>query len=306
MQSVQILSNLNYPIGKVINQELQSSKHTQIAVAFLKNSGIKVIEQSLEKSLSNGGIFEIIVGLDFKTTDPKAMKFFIDLQQKNRNVSFFCYGDRKENKNNTVFHPKIYLFKNKQQNTSIVGSTNLTAGGLLSNFEVNTIFSEKNPIYYSQLQAIYNSIKYTDSLFIPDDEYLYQYSDVFRSFEENEKKANKDKEIQKVIREIENREKILPNAVPSLNKMITEFMQKKLKDGIIDVNISEIYQHLETKIKDPIFIGRFKLDTFRNTVRGEINHNEASVESKRSMKLFERVGRGIYRLTENGKNYKGR
>jgi HKD family nuclease len=39
--SIQINSNLNYPIGKIINQELQNSVETQIAVAFLKKSGIR-------------------------------------------------------------------------------------------------------------------------------------------------------------------------------------------------------------------------------------------------------------------------
>lgn len=306
MQSIQILSNLNYPIGKIINEELRSSQNSQIAVAFLKHSGIKVIQKALEHSLENGGAFEIIAGLDFKTTDPKAMKFFIDLQQKSKNVNFFCYGDRKENKTNIVFHPKIYLFQNEKQSTSIVGSTNLTGGGLLSNFEVNTIFSETKPIYHSQLQAIYNSIKYTDSIFIPNDEYLSRYSDVFRSFENNEQKAIRDKSIQKIIKDIEEREKILPNAVPSINKMIVEFMNTQLSNNIINVKIEEIYQYLEKRIQDPIFNGKFKLDTFRNTIRGEINHNELTVTTKRSMQLYERVGRGIYRLTENGKNYQGR
>lgn len=306
MQSVQILSNLNYPIGKIINQELTQSIQSQIAVAFLKNSGVKVIQKSLENSLNNGGSFELIAGLDFKTTDPYAMKFFIDLKQQNANVHFFCYGDKKDNKTNIVFHPKIYLFKNHKETTSIVGSTNLTRGGLLSNFEVNTIFTEKNPLYYSQLQAIYNSVKFTDSLFIPDDEYLYHYSDIFKSFQQNGEKAKKDKGIQKIIQQIQEHEQTLPNAIPSINKMIVDFMKNQLEKNIIDVSINQIYEHLESRIADPVFDGKFKLDTFRNTVRGEINHNELSVHTKRSMKLFERVDRGVYRLTELGKQYKGR
>ena len=40
MANIQIISNLNYPIGKIINQELQNAINTQIAVAFLKYSGV--------------------------------------------------------------------------------------------------------------------------------------------------------------------------------------------------------------------------------------------------------------------------
>jgi len=86
---VQILSNRDYPIGKIINQELEHSDSTHIAVAFLKSSGIKVIQDSLMMSLEKGAEFELIVGLDFKTTDPMAMKFFIDLHRQNKKVHFY-------------------------------------------------------------------------------------------------------------------------------------------------------------------------------------------------------------------------
>ena len=61
MQSVQILSNLNYPIGRIINQELEHSIDTRISVAFLKQTGVKYIEDSLLKSLEKGGSFEILL-----------------------------------------------------------------------------------------------------------------------------------------------------------------------------------------------------------------------------------------------------
>ena len=41
--SIQILSNLNYPVGNIISQELQNADSARIAVAFLKYSGLKVI-----------------------------------------------------------------------------------------------------------------------------------------------------------------------------------------------------------------------------------------------------------------------
>ena len=36
--AIQILSNLNYPIGNIINQELQNANSAKMAVAFLKYS----------------------------------------------------------------------------------------------------------------------------------------------------------------------------------------------------------------------------------------------------------------------------
>ena len=306
MQSVQIMSNLNYPIGKVINQELQHSSQTQIAVAFLKYSGIKIIQESLSLSLEKGGSFELIAGLDFKTTDPIAMKFFLDLKRQNPKVKFYCYGDKGKNKTDIVFHPKIYLFKNEKEHSSIIGSANLTGGGLTTNFEVNTIFNEKSPVYYSQLQAIYNSIKYTDTLFVPDEEYLSQYSDVFKAFEKNEESARKDKGLKKVIDKISEREQNLPGTVPSIKMMIIDFMKQQKSAGQDFVQLSDIYNALENRVNTSEYANSFKMDTFRNTIRGELNHNELENSEPRSLHLFKREEKGMYSLTENGEKYRGR
>ena len=182
--AVQILSNLNYPIGNIINQELQNANSAKMAVAFLKYSGVQVIEQALNNCLKNNGNIEIIVGLDFKTTDPQSMHYFIQLQKQVSNLKFYCYGDKEANKTNVVFHPKIYLFEKGRETTGIVGSTNLTRGGLLTNFEVNVVIKETKPLYFSQLEAIYNSVKFTDSVFSPDEEYLAGYSEVYKLFTE--------------------------------------------------------------------------------------------------------------------------
>lgn len=300
------MSNLNYPIGKVINQELQHSSQTQIAVAFLKYSGVKVIQESLTLSLEKGGSFELIAGLDFKTTDPIAMKFFLDLKRQNPKVKFYCYGDKGKNKTDIVFHPKIYLFKNEREHSSIIGSANLTGGGLTSNFEVNTIFNEKSPVYYSQLQAIYNSIKFTDTLFVPDEEYLSQYSDVFKAFEKNEESARKDKGLKKVIDKISEREQKLPGTVPSIKMMIIDFMKQQKSAGKNFVQLSDIYEALENRVNASEYANNFKMDTFRNTIRGELNHNELENTTPRSLHLFKREEKGVYSLTKNGENYEGR
>lgn len=303
--SIQINSNLNYPIGKVINQELQNSIETQIAVAFLKKSGVKTIEDSLLMSLDKGAKFELIVGLDFKTTDPFAMKYFIDLKKRYKEVHFYCYGDKGDNRNDIVFHPKIYMFKNTKEVTSIIGSTNLTQGGLMSNFEVNTVFNEVNPIYYTQLQAIYNSVKYTESLFVPDEEYLQNYSDVFKAFEKNEEKARVDTGIKEKIDSMTKQETTLPGTVPSLRSMLISFLKEQHEKGIEKVFITDIYTYMDSRIKDPIFDGRFKLDTFHNSIRGELNHNEVEA-SGNSMKFYKRVSKGYYSITPAGEIYYGR
>ncbi len=113
MSSVQILSNLNYP--KVINEGLRNSLDTHIAVAFLKYSGVEIIHDALINSLEKGAEFEIIVGLDFKTTDSKSIRFLLDLNKTYKKLRFYCYGDKENNKTDIVFHPKIYMFTTEKK-----------------------------------------------------------------------------------------------------------------------------------------------------------------------------------------------
>lgn len=305
--SIQLLSNLNYPVGNVINQELQNAHSVQIAVAFLKYSGVKVIENALRQCLDNGGDVELIAGLDFKTTDPQSIHYFVNLKKQYPNTKFYCFGDKGENKTNVVFHPKIYLFEKGRETTGIVGSTNLTRGGLISNFEVNTIFKETKPLYFSQLQAIYNSVKFTDSVFSPDEEYLAGYSDVYRAFLENEDRAGKDEGLQKIIKQMQDKEETLPGTVPSLKSLIIDVIKRKQTSGQKFVSLPDLYEELEKIVSEDENLD-FKMDTFRNTIRGELNHHEDESKSGINMHLFIRSKdqKGFYTLTEKGKNYQGR
>ncbi len=303
---MQILSNLNYPVGNIINQELQNADSARIAVAFLKYSGVKVIEGSLGRCLNNNGNVEIIVGLDFRTTDPKSIHYFIKLQKKSRNIKFYCYGDTKEHKTEVVFHPKIYLFSKGRETTGIVGSTNLTKGGLLSNFEVNVVIKEIKPVYYSQLEAIYNSVKFTDSVFSPDEEYLMGYSEVYKEFLKNEEKAEKDEGVRRILKEVKKREEILPGTVPSIKSIIIEIIKRKNVEGIGFVPLQTIYEEAERFIEAKDL--HYKMDTFRNSIRGELNKHESNSKHPDSMFLFIRSSkqRGYYSLTDKGKSYEGR
>lgn len=304
--SIQILSNINYPIGNIINQELQNAQSARIAIAFLKYSGIKVIEKSLDQCLKNNGSVEIIAGLDFKTTDPQSMHYLIQLQKSMPNLKFYCYGDKDVNKNNIVFHPKIYLFQGKRETTGIVGSTNLTGGGLMTNFEANVIFKESKPLYFSQLEAIYNSVKFTDSIFSPDEEYLAGYSDVYKAFLQNEENAIKDKGVQEVVRQIRKREEFLPGTVPSLKSLIIDVIKNKQKNSEEFVQLQEIYEGLEKLVAEKNL--NYKMDTFRNSIRGELNTHENNSRHPSNINLFVRSTqqKGLYSLTDIGKNYQGR
>ena len=302
---LQILSNLNYAIGNVVNQELAASSQTRVAVAFMKHSGLKVIQKSLNTCLENKGTVEIIAGLDFKTTDPQAIGFLLGLKKTFSNLSFYCFGDKAVNKTDIVFHPKIYLFSTSRHTTSIVGSTNLTGGGLISNFEVNTVITEDKPVYFSQLEAIYNSVKYTPSVFEPDEEYCAAYSDIYKAFSKNEDKARKDEGINKVIKNIERKEIELPGTVPTFKSLIIDGTKHLTKDTEY-AHLQDIGNYVFQRIENEKL--EFNLTNFRANIRGSIYDDLIGNGGPYNRELFETKEKysGLYKLTSYGNQYRGR
>ena len=307
VEKIQILSNTNYSLVDVLKSELIESTRVQIAVAFIRKTGIDEIFKSFEYAMTvNNAIIEIIVGLDFKTTDVKALLALRGIEDSYKNFNFYCFGDKRDNYNDLIFHPKIYLFETAVSKntkfTSVIGSSNLTRGGLTSNFEVNSVFREDKPKYFSQLQAIYNEIKFTDSVFKPSREYILKYGGIKKEIEKAESVS--DKGIQKEIKELKEEELRLPGTVPSLKKIIIEFILEKNKLGINEVSLKELY------VKSPQIVEeqklKMKMGTIFNTIRGELNKHEDNSMHIDNMHLFRRTGRGLYSLTEKAKNYVGR
>lgn len=307
---IQILSNTNYALADVLKSEFIESTHVQIAVAFLRKTGLDYILKSLEYALKeNQAKVEFIVGLDFKTTDAEALEALNDIKKQHTGFNFYCFGDKRDNHNDLVFHPKIYMFHTElsksSKYTSIVGSSNFTGGGLSTNFEVNTIFKEAKPLYFKQLEAIYNEIKFTDSVFCPSLSYIKRYGAVKNELDKTTQQVF-DNDIKNEITSLRSEEQVLPGTVPSLKKIIIDYIKQKNEEGIASVSTKELYVEIEQIIIKLGISNRYKMETFTHTLRGELNTHELESTHKSNMKLFKREERGFYSLTEIGKNYDGR
>lgn len=101
--------------------------HTlNIAVAFAKNSGVLRIMYSLEKFREQGGKVNVYVGVDLGGTSYEALTALL-LHTDTLNVVHSESGQ--------TFHSKIYQFSGENNGLLVVGSHNLTGGGLWTNFE---------------------------------------------------------------------------------------------------------------------------------------------------------------------------
>ncbi|GAA7415404.1 hypothetical protein ID0985_05180 [Helicobacter pylori] len=102
-------------------------------------------------------------------------------------------------------------------------------------------------------------------------------------------------------------EKLLPETILSIKAMIAEFISACEKKGVKQVALQDIYQALEGRIKKEEWGNKYKSDTFRNTIRGNLNHHVLKDNPlKDNLGLFERPEKGFYALTPKGRLYKGR
>ncbi|MDA9707364.1 phospholipase D family protein [Prochlorococcus sp. AH-736-K21] len=101
--------------------------HTlNVAVAFAKNSGVLRVKDAFSHFRERGGSVNVYVGVDLGGTSYEALTN-LRLHTNSLNV---VHSERGQ-----TFHSKIYQFSGEKSGLLVVGSHNLTAGGLWTNFE---------------------------------------------------------------------------------------------------------------------------------------------------------------------------
>ena len=108
----------------------RSWTHFRAAVAFVKRSGTRHIAPPLSAFTRTGQI-EIISGIDHRGTSAEGLRDLLDAVAPDGRVVVF------HNRLPHTFHPKIYLFKSLDAAEVLIGSGNLTEGGLFTNYEAS-------------------------------------------------------------------------------------------------------------------------------------------------------------------------
>lgn len=101
-----------------------------VAVAWVRASGIGHLEDSLRTFLGHGGRLSFVVGIDLQNTTRDGLQALLNLEAHGASETYVYHNEA-----GSVFHPKLYLFRNEEEARLIVGSNNLTAAGLYSNVE---------------------------------------------------------------------------------------------------------------------------------------------------------------------------
>jgi len=120
------------PLFEHLRQDLETSTHVDIAVAFVMNSGVDLVEDYFAEILHQGGSVRLLTGDYQDFTDPQALLRLLDLDGDIHLRVFEC------KRSNRSFHPKAYLLsRQKGSGAAYVGSSNLTVTALQRGIEWN-------------------------------------------------------------------------------------------------------------------------------------------------------------------------
>jgi len=204
-----LTDNVSKTLLEVLKPQLSKARELKFGVAFVKYSGFSLIQDCIKESLNNGGRAEFLLGLDFRTTEPKVLIALHDMATSGLNIKLFCFSDPSINDTPT-YHPKIYVIRKRDRFVISIGSSNLTSGGLKDNVEVNAIIeaSEKEEIV-SDVYAVYNRLKFQKSRFEPDRTYIESYEEAYEIVRKKSIQALKQKTVESKIKGLMEREKLL-------------------------------------------------------------------------------------------------
>lgn len=142
-------------VASTIVYLLRSSSYNKMRamVAFVNYGGISGLTDEFLKS--NIKDLQIVVGIDNKITSVEALHELLRIGFE---------GKIYHTSGSEIFHPKFYLFENANDFALIIGSNNMTTGGLALNDECAVLITgNKEESIYKQADETYNDVWATEA-----------------------------------------------------------------------------------------------------------------------------------------------
>lgn len=119
-------------------------------VAFARESGFAMISDVVRERIAAGMSATFVVGVDFYQTEPALILDLMKLGKTAANPNDVKVYMGAENAICTM-HPKVYVFGGADATTAIVGSANMTQGGLAGNWELSALIQGRDVDWESDL-----------------------------------------------------------------------------------------------------------------------------------------------------------
>ncbi|MFL5898018.1 MAG: hypothetical protein ACJ76D_06090 [Solirubrobacterales bacterium] len=99
-----------------------------IVAAWMRFGGLRRLKPDIESFRERGGALRLILGIDEGVATRPGLLLALNIADE-----AFVFHDR----SGRTFHPKVYLGEGRKGAWLLVGSSNVTAGGLFSNYEAS-------------------------------------------------------------------------------------------------------------------------------------------------------------------------
>lgn len=150
-----VINNSQVNHKHAISDCLEGASKVLFACAFIKTETIKEIGNILTDVLNQGGHVEGYCGTDFFITQPEALRYLLTIQHKHSQCQFYAFDQ-----NIATFHPKIYVGFNGKVVSCLVGSCNLTHGGVQDNIEASlAVTVERSTSFAKQIIDYFEDIR---------------------------------------------------------------------------------------------------------------------------------------------------
>ncbi|MFN3980642.1 MAG: phospholipase D-like domain-containing protein [Caldilinea sp.] len=139
----------------------KSSIEIKVLIAFLTEEGLSWLPEDKVPCA------DFIVGIDLGITSPQALQ---SLQKQGASVRVFSEPGR-------MFHPKAIFLRSESDQFLIIGSNNLTDGGISSNHELSILSTRNssNDADFDSFLAYFDSLKVHDCCRVPDSQFYDSY-----------------------------------------------------------------------------------------------------------------------------------
>jgi len=218
-------------LAPLLASTIERSRDVRIAVAFASTGGLDLIRGALLQSLDGGAQLEFIVGMDLAGTDPAALWALYQLGREQPDLRLYCCAHVREG---CVYHPKLYVMQTSEETIAVIGSSNLTEGGLQRNDEVNAVIhGTGRDESICDVYAAYNRLKFGPHTIEPDDELLERYQALCEIQKPPPGRSAEHERARKLVRELRSKVQALHRPTATRRDLVgwLELVYDNLPDG---------------------------------------------------------------------------
>lgn len=154
---------------KGLRESISKAKHINIIVAFLMESGVRLIAENLKNAASRGAVIKILCGNYLNITQPSALILLKDALGEKVDLRFYSNPGKS-------FHPKAYIFEYNNTTEIYVGSSNLSCSALTDGIEWNyRLDSLSNQKDCEVFKGVFEDL-FLNHSYVIDDKEIREYS----------------------------------------------------------------------------------------------------------------------------------